>query len=449
MAKYTDLAESIIANVGSKENINSVTHCVTRLRFKLKDESIAQDDVIKNMDGVISVLKSGGQYQVVIGNHVPDVYKEVCEQLGIAGDAPVAEESKDSGEKKGAFAVCIDFISNIINPIMSVLCASGMIKGILSICSFAGILTNDMGLYQLLDGCSDALFMFLPILLGFTAAKKMGIPQMLGAIIGAGLVYPTLQGVDINVFGFTVNATYTSTLLPVVFTVLFASVIYKPINKHCPDVIKNFFVPMLVMGISMPVGFCIIGPVMNKVGEVVCDIIMAANNVSPALCGGIFGGLYQILVIFGIHGAIGAVCFVQIFSGQPSFLGYMAGTTFCQTAVVLAIFLKTKDSKLKQVCAPAMISGIFGVTEPAIYGVTLPRIKTFAISCIGSAISGAYLGLTGTLLWGLTGLGIFTIPGFIGGTVSPATILTNVLIALALGIAFSFVATFILYKEEK
>lgn len=448
MGKYTDLVEKIVANIGGKENIISLTHCVTRLRFKLKDESIANDEIIKNMDGVISVLKSGGQYQVVIGNHVPDVYKEACEQLGLGGDtAPVAEEA--GGKKKGAFAVCIDFISNIINPIMSVLCASGMIKGIMSILSFTGILTSDMGLYTLLDGCSDALFYFLPILLGFTAAKKVGIPQMLGAVIGAGMVYPSLQGVDVNVFGFVVNTTYTSTLLPVIFTVLFASVIYKPIDKVCPSVIKNFFVPMIVMVISMPVGFMIIGPVMNKVGDVVCNVIMAANNISPALCGGLFGALYQILVIFGIHGAIGAVCFVQIFSGQPSFLGYMLGTTFCQTVVVLAIFLKTKNRKLKELCAPAMISGIFGVTEPAIYGVTLPRIKTFAISCIGAGITGAYLGLTGTLLWGLTGLGIFTIPGFIGGTVAPTTILLNVFISLGLGMAFSFIATFILYKDEE
>ena len=166
------------------------------------------------------------------------------------------------------------------------------------------------------------------------------------------------------------------------------------------------------------------------------------------LCGLLFGGLYQILVIFGIHGALGAICFIQIFAGQPSFLGYMLGTTFCQTVVVLAIFLKTKDTKLKSIAAPAIISGIFGVTEPAIYGITLPRIKTFAISCIGAALTGAYLGATNTLLWGLTGLGIFTIPGFIGGDVAPTTILMNVFIALAIGMAFSFVATWLVYKDE-
>ena len=448
MGKYSNLVTEIVKNVGGKDNVISLTHCITRLRFKLKDESIAQDDVLKGMDGVVTVMRSGGQYQVVIGNHVPDVYAEACAQLGLSGKAPVPAKDEPAG-KKNPGAVFIDFISNVINPLMSVLCASGMIKGILSILSFAGILTADMGLYSLLDGCSDALFYFLPVLLGYTTARKVGIPEMLGAVIGAGLIYPTLQGVDINVFGFVMNVTYTSTLLPVIFTVLFASLIYKPLNKVCPAVIKNFFVPMVVMAVAMPVGFMIIGPVMNAVGQFVCDVINASNSISPALCGLLFGGLYQIMVIFGIHGAIGAVCFVQIFSGQPSFLGYMVGTTFCQTIVVLAIFLKTKNKKLKEVCAPAMISGIFGVTEPAIYGVTLPRIKTFIISCIGAGLTGAYLGLTNTMLWGLTGLGIFTIPGFIGGDAAPTTILINVFVALAIGMAFSFVATMLVYKGEE
>ena len=447
MGKYTELVTEIIKNVGGKDNINSLTHCITRLRFKLKDESVCQDDVLKGMDGVVTVIRSGGQYQVVIGNHVPEVYKEACAQLGLGADTPAAPEEETAN--KGVGAVIIDFISNVLNPIMAVLCASGMIKGVLSILSFAGILTADMGLYSLLDGCSDALFYFLPILLGYTTAKKVGIPVMVGAILGAGLIYPTLQGVDINLFGWVVNASYTSTLLPVVFTVLFASFIYKPLDKVCPTVIKTFLVPMITMAIAMPIGFVVIGPIMNTVSAWLGNVISASNNFSPLLCGVIFGGLYQIMVVFGVHGAIGSICILEIIQGRPSFLGYMLGTTFCQAIAVLVVFLKTKDQKLKQVCKPAMISAIFGVTEPAIYGVTLPNIKLFVMTCIGAALTGGYMGITGCLYYALTGLGIFTIPGFIGGSMAPTTILMNVFISLIIGMAFTFVTCWMLYKEDK
>lgn len=447
MGKYTGLVTEIIKNVGGKDNVNSLTHCVTRLRFKLKDESVCQDDVLKAMDGVVTVIRSGGQYQVVIGNHVPDVYKEACAQLGLGADTPAAPAEETAN--KGVGAVIIDFISNILNPIMAVLCASGMIKGIMSILSFAGILTADMGLYALLDGCSDALFYFLPILLGYTTAKKMGIPVMLGIILGAGLIYPTLQSTDINLFGWVVNASYTSTLLPVVFTVIFASFIYKPLDKVCPTVVKTFLVPMITMVIAMPVGFVVIGPIMNTISNWLGSFISGINNISPLLCGVVFGGLYQIMVVFGVHGAIGSICIMEIIQGRPSFMGYMLGTTFCQTIAVLVVFLKSRDQKLKQVCAPAMISGIFGVTEPAIYGVTLPRIKLFIMTCIGAAITGGYLGMTGCLYYALTGLGIFTIPGFIGGSMAPTTIMMHVLISLVLGMAFTFVSCWMLYKGEE
>ena len=175
---------------------------------------------------------------------------------------------------------------------------------------------------------------------------------------------------------------------------------------------------------------------------------MAGYNLSPILAGFLVGALYQVMVIFGVHGALGAIAFIQLANGEPMFLGFMLGTTFTQTAVVFAIWLKTKDKKLKSVALPAIISGIFGVTEPAIYGVTLPRIKFFIISCIGAGLTGAYLGLTNTLLWQLTGLGIFTIPGFIGGTVPTGTIMMNVMISLAIGIGFSFILTYVLYKDE-
>lgn len=444
MKKYTAFVKEIIELIGGKENVISLTHCVTRLRFQLKDENIAQDEKLKNMEGVVTVMKAGGQYQIVIGNHVPQVYEEVCDELGIS--AHTAVDTKSKKQSTGQFL--LDFISGIMTPCISMLCASGMIKGILSIFTYFGLLATDSGIYQLLNACGDALFYFFPILLGYTTAKKLKMEPFLGLIIGAALLYPTIQGVDLNVLGMSVNATYSSTLLPVIFTVIFASFIYHPLQKVIPDVIKAFFVPMIVLAITVPIGFSLIGPFMNEVGNIMGDIITTALDFSPTLAGFLVGGLYQIMVIFGIHGALGAVAFVQLSAGQPSFLGFMAGTTFTQTAVVCAIYLKTKDKKLKTIALPAIISGIFGVTEPAIYGITLPRIKYFVISCIGAGLTGAFLGFTKTLLWQLTGLGIFTIPGFIGGDVAVGKIMFNVILALVIGIAFSFILTFILYKDE-
>ena len=443
MRKYEKLVNDIVMNVGGKENINSLTHCITRLRFQLKDESIAKDEVLKKMDGIITVMHGGGQYQVVIGNHVTEVYDEACKQLGIKSGSVNEEPAK-----KGVGAFLMDFISNIMGPCINVLCASGMIKGFLSIFTFFGWTSQTSGIYQILNACGDALFYFFPILLGYTTAKKLKIEPFVGLLIGAGLIYPTIQNVDLEVFGFTLNVNYTSTILPVIFTVVFASFIYKPLNKIIPDVIKSFFVPMIVLIISIPIGFMLIGPVMTEVSNFIGKMITLGYNFSPVFAGLLIGFLYQIMVIFGVHAALGAVAFIQLAAGEPTFLGFMVGTSFAQTAVVFAIWLKTKDKKLKSVVLPAIISGIFGVTEPAIYGVTLPRVKFFIISCIGAGLTGAYLGLTDTLLWQLTGLGIFTIPGFIGGTVAIGKILLNVIISLIIGIAFSFVATYILYKDE-
>ena len=445
MRKYEKLVEDIIANIGGKGNVISLVHCITRLRFQLKDEGLANDDVLKNMEGIITVMHGAGQYQIVIGNHVPEVFEEACKQLGIQP----GNSSKEEPVKKGVGAFLIDFISSIMGPCINVLCASGMIKGILSILTFFSLLSTTSGIYQILNACGDALFYFFPILLGYTTAKKLKMEPFIGLLIGAGLIYPTIQNVDLSVLGFTFNVNYTSTILPVIFTVVFASLIYKLLIKVIPDVIKSFFVPMIVMLVSMPIGFMLIGPFMNQVSNFLGNMITAGYNLSPILAGFLVGSLYQIMVLFGVHGALGAVAFIQLAAGEPSFLGFMVGASFTQTAVVFAIWLKTKNKKIKNIALPAIISGIFGVTEPAIYGITLPRVKFFIVSCIGAGLTGAYLGLTDTLLWHLTGLGIFTIPGFIGGTVSVSTILLNVIIALAIGIAFSFIVTFVLYKDEE
>lgn len=444
MGKYQNLAKDIVKNVGGKGNINGLTHCITRLRFKLKDESKANDDVIKNMDGVVTLVKSAGQYQVVIGNHVREVFDDVCEVAGISNISASQNQTK---EKQGMGAAIIDFISGVMTPILAIMTACGMIKGGLALGQFLGLIQQGSGIYTLINGIGDSIFYFFPIALGYTSANKLGMSPFLGMMIGAGLVYPSYQNVDLQIFGHVFNVSYSSSVLPIIITNVFAAFIYKYLNKIIPDVIKTFFVPMLVLLISVPAGFMLIGPASNVVSGWIAGGITAAYNVSPIIAGILLGGLWQVLVLFGVHMAIVAIGIMQIASGQPSpIFSLFFAATFAQTATVFAIWLKTKDKKLKAIALPAWISGIFGVTEPAIYGVTLPRVKQFVITCIAAALGSAYLGFTNSLTYQMAGLGVFSIPGFInpngGAWFGP------VAISLIISMGLSFVATMLTYKDD-
>lgn len=444
MGKYQNLAKDIVKNVGGKGNINGLTHCITRLRFKLKDESKANDDVIKNMDGVVTLVKSAGQYQVVIGNHVREVFDEVCEVAGISNISASQSQTK---EKQGLGAAIIDFISGVMTPILAIMTACGMIKGGLALGQFLGVIQQGSGIYTLINGIGDSIFYFFPIALGYTSANKLGMSPFLGMMIGAGLVYPSYQNIDLQIFGHVFNVSYSSSVLPIIITNVFAAFIYKYLNKIIPDVIKTFFVPMLVLLISVPAGFMLIGPASNVVSGWIAGGITAAYNVSPIIAGILLGGLWQVLVLFGVHMAIVAIGIMQIASGQPSpIFSLFFAATFAQTATVFAIWLKTKDKKLKAIALPAWISGIFGVTEPAIYGVTLPRVKQFVITCIAAALGSAYLGFKNSLTYQMAGLGIFSIPGFInpngGAWFGP------VAVSLIISMGLSFIATMLTYKDD-
>ncbi|MDO5517829.1 MAG: beta-glucoside-specific PTS transporter subunit IIABC [Clostridium sp.] len=444
MGKYQKLAEDIVKNVGGKGNINGLTHCITRLRFKLKDESKANDDIIKNMDGVVTLVKSAGQYQVVIGNHVTEVFDDVCSVAGISGGA--SSNQSETREKQKLGALIIDFISGVMTPILAMMTACGMIKGGLALVQFLGWIDAGSGIYSLISGIGDSIFYFFPIVLGYTSANKLGMSPFLGMMIGAGLVYPTYQGVDLEIFGHVLNVSYASSVLPVIITNILAAFIYKHLNKIIPDVIKTFFVPMLVLLISVPAGFMIIGPVANVISQYIANIITGVYAINPIIAGLLLGGLWQVLVLFGVHMALVAVGIMQLATGEPTpIFSLFYAASFAQTATVFAIWLKSKDKKLKAIALPAWISGVFGVTEPAIYGITLPRMKQFVITCIGGALGSAYIGFSGSLTYQMAGLGIFAVPGFInpnGGSLLPVGIGTLV------AMIFAFVMTMITYKDD-
>lgn len=443
MGKYEELARDIIKHVGGTENITGVTHCVTRLRFALKDESKAQDEILKNMDGVVTVMHSAGQYQVVIGNHVPEVYADLCSLADLKKET-VAEKKKVSIKE-----YMLDLLTSIFIPSIGVLCACGMIKGLDAVLRFLGLYSADAGIATLINAIGDCVFYFFPIIIGFNAAKKFGLNQYLGMLIGAALCYPTINGVDLEIFGIAYNVSYTSTVLPVILTVAVAAPLERFFKKVIPDVVKNFLTPMLVLLISTILGYMLIGPAANAVSNALSSFFLVVYDISPLMAGILVGGLWQVMVIFGVHMALIVLAIMNISQGiADPILAATVFAAFSQGAVVLAIWLKTKNKKLKDIAFPAFVSSIFGVTEPAIYGVTLPRMKMFVISCIGGAASGGFAGMMGLKYYNMAGMGIFEIPAFFPPEGVGEVLILSV-IASAIAIVVGFVPAFLLYKDEE
>lgn len=465
---YEELAKQIVEHVGGSENVISLTHCITRLRFKLRDEKKADDEYLKNLDGVVTVMKSGGQYQVVIGNKVADVYAKVMPLLGTQN----AADKEDTVQNQKILDRFIDIISGIFQPILGVMAACGMIKGFNVLFFAMGFYSDTSGEYLVLNAIGDALFMFLPLFLGYTSAQKFGLKPMVGLVIGAIMCYPTIQNsmlgrtfepmytvfdgtifatpVYIDFFGIPLMAMdYTSTVIPVIFIVYFASKCEKLFNKHVPDLVKFFFVPMLTVIIAIPAGLLLIGPVTTLGANIIADTVMNIRDISPLIAGAVVGLTWQILVIFGLHWG-----FIPIYINNIVTYGYdnvmmpFFACTFATSAVVLAIFCKTKDKKLKEMCLPNFISGIFGVTEPAIYGILVPLKKPLIVSCIAGGIGGGFYGAFNFRKFMMGGMGIFEFPAM----VAPDGSLSNLMVAFA-GVAITmvvaFVMMFVTFKDKQ
>lgn len=481
-SKYDGLARIIIQNVGGKSNIISVAHCITRLRFKLKDESKANKEVLESTDGVIKVMQAGGQYQVVIGNQVNDVYDAVLEvgHLNAAGAVDedgnsVDDGGSESGGKKSPVSMLIDVISGTLQPTLGVLAATGIIKGLLALFDFIGLIPSTSGTYQVWYAMADGFFYFLPIILGYTAAKKFKINEFIGMAIGIALCYPAMVNSTAGevlgtVFGGTAfemsyyqtfmgipvimpASGYTSSVVPIILAVAIAAPIEHWLKKVIPDVIKLFVVPFVTLVIMVPLTYLVIGPV----ASILCSILSLIFNAiySIPVVGGIIGGIligafWQVLVIFGLHWGLVPLAMINYgLLGYDTFLSPYFCVSFAQTFVVLAIILKTKNEKTKKVAIPAFISGIFGVTEPAIYGVTLPKKKPFVYSCIAGAIGGAFTGFMNTRSYSIGGLGLFGLPSFIDTTGDMGiTNMIYIIIAILIASVVGFALTYTLYKDE-
>lgn len=455
---YEELSKAIIAGVGGQDNVKSVVHCTTRLRFKLKNEKLAQDKQLKQLDGVLTIVKSGGQYQVVIGNNVAQVYDTLIKIGGFA-DGGVVPDDDVAQEKMSLLDRFIDLISGIFAPILGPLCAAGMIKGFDAMFLSLGWVSENSGTYKILYAIGDGFFYFLPIILGIAAAKKFHVDAFIGVAIGAALCYPDIVSLASSkttlytLFSGTffespihvtflklpvIMMTYTSSVIPIILAIWFASKVQKVAKRVIPDVVKTFLVPFTILLITVPVTFLVIGPIATWASDIISTICVGLYDFSPVIAGLIVGAIWQILVMFGLHWGLVAVAMANLASkGFDPILVLSLAASFAQTGVVLAMIFQTKDQKTRSLAIPAFVSGIFGVTEPAIYGLTLPRKRPFILSCIGAAIGGGLIGLSGAKLWMMAGMGIFSVPGVIGKAGVNGTVygvMLAMLIATILGV---------------
>lgn len=457
MGKYEALAKDIVANVGGKENVISVINCVTRLRFKLRDEKKANTDVLKKMDGVVTVMQSGGQYQVVIGNHVPEVRADVDAVLGVLDTSPA-----DSAQKGNLFDQFVELISGIFQPILAPLAAAGMIKGVNAILSFAlGQSFQASATYAVFNAMGDGLFLFLPIFIGYTSMKKFNGSPFVGMMIAAALVYPGFvdgtvaktfaESGGLSLFGipFSVpTAGYGSSVMPIIAITAFAAFLEHQLKKIIPDVVKLFLTPFFTAIISIPLGFLVIGPVMNVASDALGKGLLALQGFNPIIFGLVLGFAWQVLVMFGLHWAIAPFAIIALAKGEPTALLIAASVaSFAQTGAVGAVMLKTKDKRLRELAIPAFISGWFGVTEPAIYGITLPKKRPFWVSCIVSGILSAVAMALGIKAYTMGAFGIFsfttniTLTGEVSGAI-------KMMIISAVAVIAGFVVTYLVGFED-
>lgn len=465
MSKYEELSTYIIKKVGGKENILGVTHCVTRLRFSLKEMELVDEKALRSKKGIATAQASGGQYQVVIGTHVGDVFEEVIQKLD-------GQQLQDEKRKEGVINSIISIITKAITPLLGGLMGCGMIQGLLSILTVLGITPEGSGSYLVLNAMGQALFTFMPLLVAYSTAKVFKLDPAIGMIIAAVLIFPGLaesmtQGdVVMNLFkgsflSMEVFQTffgipvvfpafgYNSAIIPTIIIIYFASRIEHALKRVVPQVIQFTLVPFFTILITVPLALLIIGPIFSVLMNIIGWVISSLYGFSTVLASVIVALVYQPLVILGLHWPLFTFEFQNLGT-----LGYDAvinptyfAASFAQLAVVAAVFFRTKSKNVKEICIPAMISALFCIIEPAIYGVTLPVKKRFVFSMIGGAVGAAIMCTFGAVAFAPM-VGIFGFSNFI----NPNGDMTGIIVAVIgviMAMLVSFLLTFFTFRENE
>lgn len=448
MAKdYSALAKEIVALVGGEENVANLTHCVTRLRFKLKDESKVQLDKLKQTPGVVTVMVAAGQYQVVIGAQVGDVYDAIgtCTNIKLGGSVDAEPDEAKDGEEKSIGAVLIDTISGIFLPCMAGMAGAGLLKALLILLTNFNLLSTESTTYVVMYAAADGFFYFMPVFLAFSAAKKFKADQIVAMCIACAFVYPSIVSLadaeGLTLFGIPLTMMdYTSSVLPIILAVLVQSKLEKLLNRVIPKLVAYIFVPVLSLAIMVPLSFLVIGPVSTAISNALAAGYSFLYALCPPVTGFVFAAAWPVLIIFGLHWG-----FVPVVMNNFATLGYdtcmclSSGNNFGQAGACLAIMLKTKDAETKQLASSCFVSALLGgVTEPAIYGLTLKYKKPFVISAFWAGVGGIFIAAMGTKFTSMPSTCLLTLPAlmsFEGGMA--------ILIAAVLGFFGTAICTYL------
>jgi len=440
MVDYKQLADKILNLIGGEENVYSVTHCTTRLRFKLMDKKLANKKAIEDLPEVIQVMEVGGQYQLVIGSDVYEVYRELLE---IADFDSLSVSKNNFNQNDGLLGKILDVISSVFAPMVGAMAGAGMLKGLLTIALASGILSKEDGAYLVLYAASDSLFYFLPLILAFTSARKFKADPFVAVVIAGALIYPDLihayeNGTNLDFFGIPILLTnYSSSVIPIILAVFCMSKIQHTLNNWLHAAIRPFFTPMLLISIMVPLTLLVLGPIGNYMSDWLASVYKWIYDGSTILAGAFLGAFWQVLVIFGLHWGIAPIATNNLSKfGYDTLAVMVTPAIFAQAGAALGVWLKVKKKEVKSIAASASLAGIFGVTEPAIYGINLRYKKPFIIGCISGGIGGALAGYSGAKASGLSLPGLASLPVFFGeGFV---TFLISILLAFILAALLTY-----------
>jgi PTS system beta-glucosides-specific IIC component len=445
---YRSLAAGILQEVGGEANIASATHCATRLRLKLRDDSKADKAAVEKLPGVITVMKAGGQFQVVVGDNVPNVYAELSRITKLTGeDAPEASDAP----KGSLLSRFIELISSIFSPILWPLAGAGLFKAFMTLATQLGWLDPESQTHTILNAASDSIFYFLPLFLAVTAARRFKTHQFTSMAIAGALVYPSIvelaaAGAPVSFIGLpVVMATYTSSVIPIIVAVWLQSYLERFLNRLLPAALRNFSTPLLTLLIMVPLVLMTVGPVSTAGAQAVSSGISAAFGVAPWLAGALLGGLYQVMVLFGLHWGLAPLITNDLATlGHSVFYGPLPSAVLAQAGATLAVFLRTRNAARREVAGPAAFSGFLaGVTEPGIYGVNLPLKKPFYFGILGGAIGGAIASAGGSATTAFVFLSVLSLPAF--STVGNFALQ---LIGTGLAVLIAFTLTFFFGPRE-
>lgn len=452
---YSDLAKEILENIGGEENVQNLTHCATRLRFNLKDDKKAKTEEIKNTAGVMGVTQSGGQYQVIIGSDVGSVHKEIMKQTTSieSGDSNSQEEEDD----RKAVAKVIDVITGIFTPILPAITASGMLKAVLSLLVVFNVLSAESQSYQVINFMADSAFYFLPILLAISSANKFRTNTYLAAMVGGVLLHPAFvqmvntsneTGEAIRLFGLPITAvSYSSTVVPIILTVWFMSYVEPIADRISPKAIKFFSKPLITIAVVGTVALTILGPVGFYISDLISTGVLALESYSSWLVPTLLGALTPLLVATGTHYGIVPIGINNRMANGYDSIVYpgMLASNVAQGAAALAVGIKSKNAKIKQLASSAGLTALFGITEPALYGVNLRYKTPLYAAMIGGGVSGLFMGIVGVRNFSGGSPGLLTLPSYIGD--DTLRHLTMASIGAAIAIIVTFVITLIIYKD--